>query len=136
MSVFPHLSRIKRGDTYLLRELLTYLGCRFLKMFITAASCVPIPTPNELYPVCLFMFAINTLYQFLLFILSCILCFPFIVYFNCNFAERRKTNKYNSICMYIIRINFNMKFFNMTVTRTRCFRTPGIFFFRVHHLRN
>ena len=47
-----------------------------------------------------FMFAINTLYQFLLFTLSCILCIPFIFCFNCNFAERRKqmnSIQFNSI---------------------------------------
>ena len=43
----------------------------------------------------IFMFAINTLYQFLLFTLSCILCIPFIFCFSCNFANAEK-NIYNS----------------------------------------
>ena len=52
-------------------------------------------TVHSLMPI--FMFAINTLYHFLLFTLSCILCIPYIFCFNRNFAERRKQIKFNSI---------------------------------------
>ena len=49
----------------------------------------------------IFMFAINTLYQFLLFTLSCILCIPSIFCFNCNFAERRKQINFSTLCWKI-----------------------------------
>ena len=52
------------------------------------SNTYPKLTVHSLMPI--FMFAINTLYQFVLFTLSCILCIPFIICFNCHFAERRK----------------------------------------------
>ena len=63
---------------------------------------------HNLMPI--FMFAINTMYQFLLFTLSCILCIPFIFCFNCNFVERRKQIQNSMLFIYLINWNDIIEF--------------------------